>query len=1194
MDKYDSLQDVLRYLGDADGWDLCARLSALQLMPANARFRVRLEAAIHAAASLPVGGDRFKMSHGRFKSLLSSSELTQTFAWMEDPIENLFCGPVLFFGGEYLVPFDQSPSQSYAFEAIANVLARRPEGIPDHVREECLGLIAAAAALGDRAMRLAGVSRYAAEESLDLDGPIFPPAGQGADLAAACSFTLDELSEICMKRGLPRPVLAPLVSAFADQGLAVFDSEGGPLYSRPILNRGDEYMIALPAALCSAACHQVIALCQDNACRERLVTALAEYTWDRVCGSASDLGLLLDEEVKPHGNACMGEFEVDSDRTVVIRVAVDPFDDHDPEVLVGSFGSASEQFNTLVKEVGRLRAAGRETAGLLLLLTTTNGYMIGVLDDDSTRMCSTMSADLFTMFSALEAGHPARLWYYLRDRELLSEQSQVIATDERDILGIYRDNDHSFYLSDGARPNAVNFVVGSGLVLLREWAERFDEHVRAVPRMGYGWVTCRWEKSSLPVYVPKRMPPGLALVELPRCDLWIAVNCESPSLTQQLADAVSYWFARLAADGQRLDTPAGAHVLVLDTSGLEARFESGSITSSSARPTMVTGRQTTRIVIADGVPPLFAPNDSTGELALVALCLEAVAPSGYAASVAYLEMAATRSCRMIQGIDIRREIAADPRGLEPPVFIEPSQTSAVLDLAGRLLSERISSRTLAPVELLNAMVVVLYELLTAALSQLSALDRIVWLVGCNESLSAESELSRLTLEGRRSCFGQFGEMEDALAKEREERDTASIACRFLVELAGCLPSGDRKSLTRATYDELLALSAQVVGFGIESDLLHFEIAEFEVSMLQSGRLGRAGGDYQDAVSQYARATMERSPDNFADSRRLEMPQRLREAEQAALQAVMNALPAELRLTIEDLGSALDVLCEIGDRTETGIVAMSRAEVRERLVTSTGEAAADELLELLVLHSREGFLRPPPPHSPSDVYPWRFNRGLSYARRPLVQVPGDDGTLVWGKRQVARSLRLLAQDLETARYKADSAEMRSAQGQVNDAAGKSFNWRVAACIGSWFPGSILIERFERRGSVRMPSQLGDIDVLWALPAQRLLVAVECKYLRPARTPVELASEMKSLVLGSSGSPSHVERHRRRVEWLRANAGAVLDELQLDTKRKWRTSGLMVTDVKPMSSFVADVGMTVLSLAQLARANESELRTLLRGK
>lgn len=56
----------------------------------------------------------------------------------------------------------------------------------------------------------------------------------------------------------------------------------------------------------------------------------------------------------------------------------------------------------------------------------------------------------------------------------------------------------------------------------------------------------------------------------------------------------------------------------------------------------------------------------------------------------------------------------------------------------------------------------------------------------------------------------------------------------------------------------------------------------------------------------------------------------------------------------------------------------------------------KILDYICLDKRASFLIPPEGFRKEDTYPWRFNRELSFTRRPLIK---RDNEYIWGNRNI---------------------------------------------------------------------------------------------------------------------------------------------------------------------------------------------------
>ena len=75
------------------------------------------------------------------------------------------------------------------------------------------------------------------------------------------------------------------------------------------------------------------------------------------------------------------------------------------------------------------------------------------------------------------------------------------------------------------------------------------------------------------------------------------------------------------------------------------------------------------------------------------------------------------------------------------------------------------------------------------------------------------------------------------------------------------------------------------------------------------------------------------------------------------------------------------------------------------------------------------------------------------------------------------------------------------------------------------------------------QLGNVDVLIAVPADRRLIAIEAKNMAGSLTPSDLASQLEETFGPGTRKRSSVEKHARRIAWLIEHRADVLTDLGL---------------------------------------------------
>jgi len=217
----------------------------------------------------------------------------------------------------------------------------------------------------------------------------------------------------------------------------------------------------------------------------------------------------------------------------------------------------------------------------------------------------------------------------------------------------------------------------------------------------------------------------------------------------------------------------------------------------------------------------------------------------------------------------------------------------------------------------------------------------------------------------------------------------------------------------------------------------------------------------------------------------------------------------------------------------------------------------------------------------DAWPWRFNRDMSYVRRPLV-LQGNE--LVFGFRSIYRLGPYWVDNMLSGRLQghAKTTEMQrcisEARRGINDAFARSVRARLQH-LG--MTTRMSVNKIGKRRIVDSAgNDLGDIDVLAAHPETRSIIAIEAKDFEVARTPAEIANELEKLFSGKKGKKSTVELHSRRIDWLRQHLNEVVLSLnENDDTAPWQVIGAVVTSDPLITPLVSSSTLPVIPLDDL---------------
>jgi hypothetical protein len=158
-------------------------------------------------------------------------------------------------------------------------------------------------------------------------------------------------------------------------------------------------------------------------------------------------------------------------------------------------------------------------------------------------------------------------------------------------------------------------------------------------------------------------------------------------------------------------------------------------------------------------------------------------------------------------------------------------------------------------------------------------------------------------------------------------------------------------------------------------------------------------------------------------------------------------------------------------------------------------------------------------------------------------------------------------------------MRGEMSAFNNQRGKAFNESVAAVLEQVSARRVRA-RVTSVGTLKIPNDLGDVDVLTVDPEDRLVRVIECKDLALARTPDELSNQLSALLpTDDRDEGAATVRHRRRVKWVSDNVGSIVAHFGLPVDVNWRVIGVFVVDEPLFVSHLQSMSMPVVALEAL---------------
>lgn len=1211
-----SLSEVEGHLAAYDLLDLAAGTGGLQLIPANAGRQPRFDLLASIIPSIrPAEGIRPALTIGRWRTLLNTPPLGGGGQGrLEDPAENLFTSSLTFDGGPAVVFPGSAPSSVEITRLLIKALFFSP-GIPPAYRREMRDLTYAVLRLSDEVARRAGLPRNVLPDGAPNSAVVIPSTADLARLKQAVTF--DEASLVATLAPVSPDVLRPLiVDAGTRMALYEADPSAAPHYSTPVLKLGAQYVVLLPSALLVGWRHRVVTAALAAGI-ERLVAArFRQAVAQQVANSLAMMGF-IHQSVRfpvplPWADETFWGFDVD--KVAHVLVITDDLTGYRTDEVFGAWEPAwpaAEIEQRLLTFHDIARAKHDQLEGILQLIVFQGvGRMMSLGLSEQSKDCAahiliTSEPDL-AVIARQAVGDRLALWKFARALSRLHKTTAVAPlAGTLDQYAFYAAHRHSFYASDEARPHFLIIYPDIGAQLRFKDARDFDLHgVVCWGSQAVMDMQRLYEGSGVPVYMPE--PRAQEQVELLLEKLPIAIWIfESPNVPRDLAamsfelcETIAYWLWQVSPSIEREVGLAATQVQQLG-------FEVTIIPSDAwlrPGPTAATdpwveattpAEDLVAVRFTSGAKAAFSGADNGGERRLLTVLLDAFAatlanitgrlvPWDIAAIVERHAPLGPKKKIVAYPADVNLQLR--PGDLPRARHVQEAEVEQLIDELGPQVASELGLElgkipAHRATEVLNRTVAILFARLEAAVAAISPTGLVELLLAQHESLLYQSAKDRLTLPTRLACFGDEGNYLGRVATQSQETIRASQANRFLVEYVAARPPRGERALSLDTFDHLMALAEEIIAKGMLSDAIQYELSDIDLSILPSGRLGMSReGRYVTGTEQFRqyqrRAEVEMSLARFSDHWREVSAEGKPESATDLDVAAVAEFGFSLTSLVDLTAAAVTLGEDLGEPAR-----MDRAAATERLAMELGveRERVDKMIDLLTLRPRDSFLVP---GRAVESYPWRFNRDLSYVRRPFI-VRQQDGReeLLWGMRHLGSWWENIFGLIASGRLKATSQAMKEFMGKLRSEQSEHFNDSVADLFTER-TNLIVRHRVKKLGKLRIADaagrDLGDIDVLVVDPVRRRVLAIETKDFELARTPCELDYEVKKLF---KTDDSAAVRHGKRLQWLKDHIPALCDRLEIERGGTWRVSGLIVLSRKLLSPYIHDSPIKVLSIDDL---------------
>jgi len=1166
-----------------------ALVAGLLTQPSLQANTLRIELLIHLLVGF--AAKNRKPSRPQIAHWLNSELGSTVFAMMEDPPEDVFVSNVTTAAGNFRIFEGLWESSDFYLQRVLNVVEKLPDNENSRqLKREILAILKLSEEMAAQ-RRLARFSPGGNGEQYND----FPSWQHMKSLRRAITFSAADLERLEINPADLEPFLFPahLRSQLGNQALG--DSE---LERRPIIHDGAKWIVLLPTAISIAVRQRVLSWMFHQGYQDSFDKFyIAEYqdflASTPILGSRIPRELTLPSRQVANSTLLEVSREVDTGRYLHVIAIVDAlaaFLEHGvslPNLDVSQLSKEIQQ------RVSNARAYFRRQDGLKQALTVLVwcGYgrpgAFGVPKETPDWKIESVSAPDLETLGAIPSASPLLLWKLVAHERFLSQHDVLIA-NPNGLLNLYGWWSRTNYMMLDQK---MEFGTGKPLNLMiptdclaqirTKVRQGWDRHSLPLPsgkmvrvirksfdsyfpedqaKPNYGCIDEAVTGKLLGAYVGKRLV------------WWVGADPDKTSLSRDLVfrvwDAVSCWLERAVPifEKEVPDLPKGAVLIDLDFS--EARQTqvepvSEDVLQSCLSVTVNSKTKTIQIVFHDPFFGGFGHPKNIGECSILRALTGGVLRLGERTTdnltldellKAIVPNKDARHLHFFKAAHFRDYIRDHDR--PKSLFIDEADDARSKLGLGWLVRNRNEGNHLTiaeeSVRFLNDVVEAVWRRMRVQFEKLNRLDLVQQALRHIEGVEAEKTQWERTIRAV-LALRQDEPTAKAIAVQQIARfNAATLALRLVVEMAiSTCPLNGGLSVGALDLNPLMSDTLAMFHLGGWSDAIRKGVMQPEIRIAANGEILSHVGFRDEIVEpfgvQFASVHLENEASTY--EKHFEPVKALPSVKAIFPEQFLTAVEAEFGVSFDALRGFRDALENLALEKQKCVFVAPKDEIVSYCARneSTSSEVAKVMLDRFALWPRENWDHAPRGFKKKDWYPWRFGRRLSLVARPLVRIesegnpryvisPGLIGT------NLIHVLRLYYEGMISTDQCRTAAMKRWVNEEVKRR-GHAFAQKCFEAIQSHGYKARLEVKVSALLNERLERDFGDIDVFAWRPADKVVLAIECKDLRLAKIPNEIAEQLTQFtgqVLGN-GQRDNLLKHLDRCDLLKQKPQALAENI-----------------------------------------------------
>ncbi|HLP64257.1 SEC-C domain-containing protein [Flavobacterium sp.] len=799
------------------------------------------------------------------------------------------------------------------------------------------------------------------------------------------------------------------------------------------------------------------------------------------------------------------------------------------------------------------------------------------------------------------------LWKYLKAKERAESKNLNLspAFSLLTYMSYYKRNENSFFHSDDKKVDYLHFTFDIQGNKVIESLQKEDRHLALIftdDGLMYTPVSKYDVLAHAPIYFSDTVVNGelKLIIEKYEFPIWIVNNIAYDWECKNFLDAIAYWLNEFSPTLNSFFIGLPNMPLTISIS-LDEGFNNYTSEDFLKNKKSKVNFQFTlnekinqlSILIPSVLNNLIKENNNNGEKMLMQTVLKGLTELINENFNVKIEVdiqniidkhMSSEMAKMIVAGNTAENIKLDNRFIPSRTFfLDKADTSIVLEEMVEWMQVDIPEKIQTRKEKIDVCVFginTLIEKVREIISKFDSISLLEFVALRNEVLLNGTSFKKIRTVTFYECFKNYLDTLNEFVEEDAKNIRTGLCLRCLIEFIVAEPHYGNSVPNNDDVDMLVALVDEIIFLGTTKDILFFELDDPEMGKLPSGRLG-IQKDYFSKLNEFSLEHKKDEHFEYTESFTFTkiMDDNLQEDEQY-YEKVDEIFNIEFGIGIFKIKVLLDELAKYCFEEKKSILTIKEKDFLKLLKSEfkLTIAETESLINNFILNSRGNISIPPKGYDYTDIFPWRYNRSLSYLLRPIIKIKNVEGSnmfILSARHLAAASENFMAVFFDgSLKVNKDLKKINSLLAERNNIKGKHFRNEVCNWMKDYT--SLEVVPYEFKIPVKgNEKNYGDVDILAFDKTKKIIYSIECKNTKQAKIIYEFQRDAKNYI------NKQLPKHITRSIWLEKNLAFLGSRFQYDFL-EFRVESLLISSYQLPVKITENIeGIKIISFNEIKR-------------